>query len=362
MDLNRIQEAFESDITPLVRTDFSDDNAWRTIVARVSAPVDFNNPDNDDPGEDGYAPNITVVDDAAFDGVSGAALGEAFRTGREIVGYALLADARSMGEAANDSELTLDYVDLSVLDPEDAELFNTFTGRSFRVAVSEFASIESNLAIANMDFHEFADNTDPDGVFRGFPAEAPEPEWPVEREPGLAAARAVIADLTAGPGARRLSGSLGDLTIELEFRDTRTRLFNRVGCVFGWPPCKGGSGMPGFEVGHENFYDATLPDSEGRHEQHGSIRTTIVEVDKPSRLIRAWNWLLPSPDGSLRLSDHRPLLDADAVLTLDFVASDSTSEEPSTQVRLRLSGIPVEWKDDFTALWTWDMVRFASQP
>ena len=30
-------------------------------------------------------------------------------------------------------------------------------------------SIENNLSIANMDFFEFADRTDPDGVFRGFP-------------------------------------------------------------------------------------------------------------------------------------------------------------------------------------------------
>jgi len=41
-------------------------------------------------------------------------------------------------------------------------------GRVFRCAIPEIASIEANLSIANMDYHEFADNTDPDGVFRGF--------------------------------------------------------------------------------------------------------------------------------------------------------------------------------------------------
>jgi hypothetical protein len=29
--------------------------------------------------------------------------------------------------------------------------------------------VENNLSIANMDYSEFADEVDPDGVFRGFP-------------------------------------------------------------------------------------------------------------------------------------------------------------------------------------------------
>jgi hypothetical protein len=29
--------------------------------------------------------------------------------------------------------------------------------------------IENNLSIANMDFEEFAENVDDDGIFRGFP-------------------------------------------------------------------------------------------------------------------------------------------------------------------------------------------------
>jgi hypothetical protein len=29
--------------------------------------------------------------------------------------------------------------------------------------------VENNLSLANMDFHEFADNVGADGVFRGFP-------------------------------------------------------------------------------------------------------------------------------------------------------------------------------------------------
>ena len=39
---------------------------------------------------------------------------------------------------------------------------------NFRCVVPEVPSIEVNLSLGNMDFHEFADNTDSDGVFRGF--------------------------------------------------------------------------------------------------------------------------------------------------------------------------------------------------
>jgi hypothetical protein len=42
-------------------------------------------------------------------------------------------------------------------------------GRQFRALPSEVASIENNLAIANMGFEEFADSVDDTGVFRGFP-------------------------------------------------------------------------------------------------------------------------------------------------------------------------------------------------
>ena len=41
-------------------------------------------------------------------------------------------------------------------------------GKSFRVIPSELWGIENNLSIANMDFFEFYDNCDSDGVFRGF--------------------------------------------------------------------------------------------------------------------------------------------------------------------------------------------------
>ena len=163
-----LSEAFESEATPLIRTDFSDDAAWQAIVGQVSKPVDFENPDNLDPGEDGYVPYIVPIDDPQYEGVSGAALADQAMAADLMQGYVLLADARSMAEAGSSGEVTVDYVDLSPYAAEDAEDFHTFPGRTFRCAVAEVASIEVNLSIANMDFHEFADGVAPDGVFRGF--------------------------------------------------------------------------------------------------------------------------------------------------------------------------------------------------
>jgi hypothetical protein len=41
-------------------------------------------------------------------------------------------------------------------------------GREFRAVPSAVQWIENNLSIANMDFAEFADAVDKDGIFRGF--------------------------------------------------------------------------------------------------------------------------------------------------------------------------------------------------
>jgi hypothetical protein len=45
----------------------------------------------------------------------------------------------------------------------------TEPGRTFRVIPGEIWGVENNLSLANMDFAEFADSTDRDGLFRGFP-------------------------------------------------------------------------------------------------------------------------------------------------------------------------------------------------
>lgn len=39
----------------------------------------------------------------------------------------------------------------------------------FRALPRQVQAIENNLSIANMDFWDFSEAADPDGIFRGFP-------------------------------------------------------------------------------------------------------------------------------------------------------------------------------------------------
>jgi hypothetical protein len=65
-----------------------------------------------------------------------------------------VADAQTMRDQ------TVLFVDFNEL--------NERVGRTFRSIPSEVEPIVANLSLANMGFAEFADNTDPDGIFRGF--------------------------------------------------------------------------------------------------------------------------------------------------------------------------------------------------
>jgi hypothetical protein len=157
MDLGRIVQAFEQGGTPLVRTDFSDDDAWELVVYELTKQDD-----------DGTEPHVTVVDDRALTGVTGDALGSAFDGQGLSYGYVALADGRSMAEAEAEEEITVDYVDLSVADEEDLASSESFPGRTFRCSALQFPSVEVNLSLGNMDFAELADHVGTDGVFRGF--------------------------------------------------------------------------------------------------------------------------------------------------------------------------------------------------
>jgi hypothetical protein len=163
--LTQLAHVFEADRTALVRTDFSDDQAWETVVTDVTKARG-----SEGSQVDAYEPAITVFDDRYFERATGRSMAALVAAHEDVRGYAVLADHRSMTEAARGGELTVLYVDLSVLDDDDPELVSTsFLGRTFRCAVSAVASVQANLAIANLDFSDFADRLDPDGVFRGPP-------------------------------------------------------------------------------------------------------------------------------------------------------------------------------------------------
>lgn len=123
----------------LIRTDFSDDDAWRSLVADAGKPY----------GPDGFMATFVPVDDEAFEGLGAEELsshdGDAY--------FVFAADGASM----RGPDRTLLVVDR-----------HHERGRSFRVVLAHAHSVENNLSLFNMDFFEFADAVAADGVFRGF--------------------------------------------------------------------------------------------------------------------------------------------------------------------------------------------------
>jgi hypothetical protein len=133
--------------TLLLRTDFSDESAWVALCEAIRAPQ---TPDE-------FFACVTPVSDHAYDGATVEQL--VARSSPDDHTFILVADRRALA----DPEHPVLVVD-RVHEP----------GRTFRVIPLEAWAVENNLSLANMDFEEFADNADPDGVFRGFPAAPPQ--------------------------------------------------------------------------------------------------------------------------------------------------------------------------------------------
>ena len=132
----------KSDNSLLLRTDFSDDAAWAALCEAVQLP-----------SKEGFQARLEYVSDPAYDGLTVEQLVVLAPKGGEHT-FAFVVDQ----VALTDRERPVLVVDLS-----------DEPGRTFRVIPRELWGVENNLSIANMDYHEFADNADPDGVFRGFP-------------------------------------------------------------------------------------------------------------------------------------------------------------------------------------------------
>ena len=128
---------------PLVlRTDFSSQSRWDNICAEIRKPV----------GDDGFLADVVFLDDESYKDITKQQLLELVPRDYPHT-FIMLVDRT----AISDSESLLLIVNLY-----------DEPGREFRAGPSEVQGIQNNLSIANMDFYEFADNVDDDGVFRGF--------------------------------------------------------------------------------------------------------------------------------------------------------------------------------------------------
>jgi len=122
------------------RTDYSDEAAWDAVRAAIVATVD------------GFRANVAFVSDRALDGL-----------GEERLLDCLPSDLnRSFVFVIDSTAIHHPEHPIIVVDLREER------GRIFRVIPSEAWGVENNLSLGNMDFSEFADNIDSDGVFRGF--------------------------------------------------------------------------------------------------------------------------------------------------------------------------------------------------
>jgi hypothetical protein len=129
----------------LVRTDYSDDAAWQAALSAATAVYDA-----DDFGRIGA--RLQPVESPELEHLTPQDLTRLPR--EDYLGELAVADTRTM------QDQTVLFVDLNE--------FNQQVGRTFRSVPQQVEPIVANLSISNMDFVEFADRADADGVFRGF--------------------------------------------------------------------------------------------------------------------------------------------------------------------------------------------------
>lgn len=123
----------------IIRTDFTDNAAWKAFLPEIQRSYS------------GFKAYIEVIDHADYSGASVSDL--LTKTSDYKYNFLFIADSTTLSQAEHPI-LCVDLGDVP--------------GRSFRVIPSELWSVENNLSIANMDYEEFFESTDPDGIFRGF--------------------------------------------------------------------------------------------------------------------------------------------------------------------------------------------------
>ncbi|MGY2703315.1 hypothetical protein [Nocardioides sp. HB32] len=185
-----------------------------------------------------------------------------------------------------------------------------------------------------------------------------------EGEAGLAAAGRIGRDVDGAPGTRTLSGETGTVRVERTIRGTRRRLFGLCSHLVTWshvwldPPSwswsGGGAYHDEYAPGHPDYATAhDHPDQmSGRS---GAIRTSYLEVEKPARAVRQWDWVVPPPGGDLVLWNRVPFLPEPTVLAVELTQSRDEAGEPWATIVIEHDGLPVEWLDDMETYWGYQL-------
>jgi len=123
-----------------LRTDFSDEDAWKSLCAAIQNP------------DDEIGASLDLVSDPKYDGLEANQL-PSLLSEDSPASFAFIIDRLALSHPGHP---------ILVIDLHDK------IRRTFRVIPSEIGSVENNLSTANMGFDEFAKAIDMDGIFRGF--------------------------------------------------------------------------------------------------------------------------------------------------------------------------------------------------
>jgi hypothetical protein len=132
-----------TEFTPVLRTDFSSTKAWDEIVRKIQKPV----------GIFRFRAQVSFLSDPEYQDLTQQQVLKLLPKNFNH-SFLMIADRKAMVDKGH----PLLIVDLF-----------TKPGREFRAVPSQIQGIENNLSLGNMDFEDFADTVDSDGVFRGFP-------------------------------------------------------------------------------------------------------------------------------------------------------------------------------------------------
>jgi hypothetical protein len=158
----------------LVRTDFTDDDAWDQVQDEATREY----------GPDGFCACVEPVSDPQWAGATWEAVKAAAPTDERGPCVLFIADSITFGSP----EHPILVVDLDDKILSVAEFPEIADRTPFRCVPSALWEVENNLSIANLDWEDFAGTLDDDGIYRGIelpPSPTPEEKAAAERRAQL---------------------------------------------------------------------------------------------------------------------------------------------------------------------------------
>lgn len=139
----------DADQSLILRTDFTDDGLWETVLADALAPLVVSTEGDE------YVADLEPVDDRRYDGLTIEGLLDLFPSPPPYYVYVV-------------DRITLGNPEHPILVVDMFGNNGSARGQFLRVIPREVASMEANLSIANVDFVDYVSSADPDGIFRGY--------------------------------------------------------------------------------------------------------------------------------------------------------------------------------------------------